>query len=242
VGRKRAGTVLAAKIMEVWFKPTTYEVLDRKKQSAHTTLRAKRLHTSPRPDIALQRGAHMDLADVQRLTGSPPAGPPIALTHPRLDISNRAPITASSAGPACAGHADRLVRLGPASESATAPSRRPVPIQPPLHHLKGLRHAFCRFRTRRGSWACSSSRGRPRVDRRRPAPGPGNLGAQQGPEAPLDPLVVALDDADDAVRTKAMTIIERQWAVAQEASRTTHARARRESVGATTTSHQGGAS
>ena len=44
-----------------------------------------------------------------------------------------------------------------------------------------------------------------------------DLWAQQGPEAPFDPLVVALDDADDDVRTKAMALIERQWAVAQEA-------------------------
>ena len=43
-----------------------------------------------------------------------------------------------------------------------------------------------------------------------------DLWGQQGPEAPLDPLVVALDDADDDVRTKAMAIIERHWAVAQE--------------------------
>jgi hypothetical protein len=42
--------------------------------------------------------------------------------------------------------------------------------------------------------------------------------AQQGSEAPMDPLVMALDDADDDMRTKAMTIIERQWAVAQEAA------------------------
>lgn len=41
--------------------------------------------------------------------------------------------------------------------------------------------------------------------------------AQQGPEAPRDPLVVARDDKDDDVRTKAMALIERQWAVAQEA-------------------------
>ena len=44
-----------------------------------------------------------------------------------------------------------------------------------------------------------------------------DLWAQQGPEAPLDPLVVALDDKDDDVRAKAMALIERQWAVAQEA-------------------------
>jgi HEAT repeat protein len=43
-----------------------------------------------------------------------------------------------------------------------------------------------------------------------------DLWAQRGPEAPLDPLIVALDDADDDVRTKAMALIERQWAVAQE--------------------------
>ena len=41
--------------------------------------------------------------------------------------------------------------------------------------------------------------------------------AQQGPTAPLDPLVVALDDEDDEVRTKAMAIIEQQWAVEQAA-------------------------
>ena len=40
--------------------------------------------------------------------------------------------------------------------------------------------------------------------------------AQQGDQAPLDPLVVALDDDDD-VRTKAMEIIEQQWAIEQEA-------------------------
>jgi len=41
--------------------------------------------------------------------------------------------------------------------------------------------------------------------------------AQQGAQAPLDPLVVALDDEDDDVRTKAMEIIEQQWAIQQEA-------------------------
>jgi hypothetical protein len=41
--------------------------------------------------------------------------------------------------------------------------------------------------------------------------------AQQGAQAPLDPLVVALDDEDDDVRTKAMEIIEQQWAIEQEA-------------------------
>jgi hypothetical protein len=42
--------------------------------------------------------------------------------------------------------------------------------------------------------------------------------AQQGAQAPLDPLVVALDDEDDDVRSKAMEIIERHWAVEQEAA------------------------
>jgi hypothetical protein len=41
--------------------------------------------------------------------------------------------------------------------------------------------------------------------------------AQQGAEAPLDPLVVALDDEDEDVRTKAMAIIEQHWAIEQEA-------------------------
>ena len=40
--------------------------------------------------------------------------------------------------------------------------------------------------------------------------------AQQGAQAPLDPLVVALDDEDDDVRTKAMEIIEQQWAIEEE--------------------------
>jgi hypothetical protein len=40
--------------------------------------------------------------------------------------------------------------------------------------------------------------------------------AQQGAQAPLDPLIVALDDENDAVREKAMTIIERQWVIEQD--------------------------
>lgn len=43
-----------------------------------------------------------------------------------------------------------------------------------------------------------------------------DLWAQQGREAPMDPLVVALDDEDDDVRTKAMAIIERHWGVVQK--------------------------
>jgi hypothetical protein len=41
--------------------------------------------------------------------------------------------------------------------------------------------------------------------------------AQQGAQAPLDPLIVALDDENEAVRAKAMTIIERQWVSEQDA-------------------------
>jgi hypothetical protein len=41
--------------------------------------------------------------------------------------------------------------------------------------------------------------------------------SQQGAQTPLDPLVVALDDEDDDVRTKAMEIIEQQWEMEQEA-------------------------
>lgn len=40
--------------------------------------------------------------------------------------------------------------------------------------------------------------------------------AQQVPEASLDPLVVALDDEDEAVRAKAMAIIEQQAAIEPE--------------------------
>jgi hypothetical protein len=72
--------------MEVWFKPSTYEVLDRKKQSAHKTLLAKRLQTSSRPSVLSQRGAHMALAGVHRLTGSPPPALGLhSLTHTQLD-------------------------------------------------------------------------------------------------------------------------------------------------------------
>jgi len=41
--------------------------------------------------------------------------------------------------------------------------------------------------------------------------------AQQGAQAPLDPLIVALDDENDAVREKAMTIIEQNWVIDQDA-------------------------
>ncbi|HEU0069513.1 MAG TPA: hypothetical protein VFQ26_09705 [Nitrospiraceae bacterium] len=42
--------------------------------------------------------------------------------------------------------------------------------------------------------------------------------AQQGANASLDPLIVALDDEDDDVRTLAMSIIEQHWeVVTQEA-------------------------
>lgn len=41
--------------------------------------------------------------------------------------------------------------------------------------------------------------------------------AQQGAQASLDPLIVALDNDDKDVRAKAMAIIEQHWAVAQEA-------------------------
>jgi hypothetical protein len=41
--------------------------------------------------------------------------------------------------------------------------------------------------------------------------------AQQGAHASLDPLIVALDDEDDDVRAKAMTIIEQHWVIEQDA-------------------------
>ena len=44
-----------------------------------------------------------------------------------------------------------------------------------------------------------------------------DMWAQQGAQAPLDPLVVALDDEDKDVRAKAMAIIEQNWATEQEA-------------------------
>ncbi len=43
-----------------------------------------------------------------------------------------------------------------------------------------------------------------------------DMWAQQGAQAPLDPLVVALDDENDDVRTKAMAIIEQHWAINQK--------------------------
>ena len=43
-----------------------------------------------------------------------------------------------------------------------------------------------------------------------------DMWAQQGAQTPLDPLVVALDDENDEVRTKAMEIIERHWAIDQK--------------------------
>jgi HEAT repeat protein len=39
---------------------------------------------------------------------------------------------------------------------------------------------------------------------------------QQGPKASLDPLVIALDDEDEAVRDKAQALIEQQAAVEPE--------------------------
>ena len=44
-----------------------------------------------------------------------------------------------------------------------------------------------------------------------------DMWAQQGAQAPLDPLVVALDDENDEVRAKAMAIIEQHWAINQKA-------------------------
>lgn len=44
-----------------------------------------------------------------------------------------------------------------------------------------------------------------------------DMWAQQGTQAPLDPLIVALDDKDEDVRMKAMTILEENWAAEQEA-------------------------
>jgi hypothetical protein len=44
-----------------------------------------------------------------------------------------------------------------------------------------------------------------------------DMWAQQGADAPLDPLVAALDDEDNDVRAKAMEIIEQNWALDQEA-------------------------
>jgi len=44
-----------------------------------------------------------------------------------------------------------------------------------------------------------------------------DMWAQQGTQAPLDPLVVALDDEDDDVRAKAMAIIEQNWAIEEDA-------------------------
>lgn len=40
--------------------------------------------------------------------------------------------------------------------------------------------------------------------------------AQQGPQASLDPVIIALDDEDEAVRDKAMAIIEQHAAIEPE--------------------------
>lgn len=62
----------------------------------------------------------MDLAGVQRLTCSLPAASRLpSITH--NSTRNRAAIIFSYGGPACTGHADRLVRLGPASDTAPQP-------------------------------------------------------------------------------------------------------------------------
>ena len=45
-----------------------------------------------------------------------------------------------------------------------------------------------------------------------------DMWAQQGTQASLDPLVVALDDEDDDVRAKAMAIIEQNWAIEESES------------------------
>ena len=44
-----------------------------------------------------------------------------------------------------------------------------------------------------------------------------DIWAQQGSDAPLDPLVMALEDADDDVRMEAMAMIEQHWAGPEEA-------------------------
>ena len=41
--------------------------------------------------------------------------------------------------------------------------------------------------------------------------------AQQGPTAPLDPLIVALDDDDDDVRARALQLLAEDWTRAQAA-------------------------
>ena len=58
----------------------------------------------------------MNLARMQRLTCSLPAAPPLVLTH--NSTANRARSISSSGEPACAGHTDRLVRLGSAPDFA----------------------------------------------------------------------------------------------------------------------------
>lgn len=58
----------------------------------------------------------MNLARMQRLTCSHPAAPTLVRTH--NSTANRAPSISSSGEPACAGHTDRLVRLGSAPDFA----------------------------------------------------------------------------------------------------------------------------
>ena len=110
----------------------TQEVFTENSILVYRALRASWLQVLYRPDMASQSIAHMDLSSGQRFTFSPWAGSRLPLLT--TSAPTRASIISSSGGPACAGHADRPVRLGPASNATpqqqhprTNRSRSPIP-------------------------------------------------------------------------------------------------------------------
>jgi len=144
------------------------------------------------------------------LTGLAACGP--APSDQALNVEPRAAVGGPSESPSVLPHSS-----SPRTDSAT-PAASPAPLAAPM----GLNHAPTPevkdepaplpAQLVLPQWIAQALAS-PKVSVRLQAL---DLWGQQGPEAPLDPLVVALDDADEDVRTKAMAIVERHWAVKQE--------------------------
>jgi hypothetical protein len=136
------------------------------------------------------------------LSGCGPAAPDYSQS-----LDPRAALSASSKSQSVTQHAWSPVKtsvaqtVGRASESSHAPTSTQAEAPPQPDHLAVP------------VWIAQAL-GAPEVSVRIQAL---DSWAQQGPQAPLGPLVVALDDENDDVRTKAMEIIERHWAIEQEA-------------------------